>query len=293
MKFIRDFFNISKMQAAALIILCLITLVLAVVSFTLPNFYRPKYAPPISDSLREVLASLIKSDTINRNKTKRFFSKTEKHNLKPFNFDPNVLTESGFLKLGLPDYTVATIINYRNKGGHFYSLGDFEKMYNLSTPDFEALKNFVRLPAKKQFQSFKKYEKEAINCELNTADTIVLNKLKGIGSSYAYRIAEYRSKLGGFYSINQLKEIYGIDDGLIQSLRTNVSIDKTQIKRININEISFQVLSEHPYFRNGVALAICKYRKSKKDKIISFEEIANIPECTPDIQEKIKNYIIF
>ena len=41
---------------------------------------------------------------------------------------------------------------------------------------------------------------------LNTADTTALKRIPGIGSYYASRIADYRKKLGGFASAEQILE---------------------------------------------------------------------------------------
>ena len=48
--------------------------------------------------------------------------------------------------------------------------------------------------------------------ELNTADTTILKKVPGIGSTFARRIMKYRELLGGFYDVSQLAEVYGIDE---------------------------------------------------------------------------------
>ena len=46
--------------------------------------------------------------------------------------------------------------------------------------------------------------------ELNTADTTILKKVPGIGSTFARRIIKYRELLGGFYDVSQLAEVYDI-----------------------------------------------------------------------------------
>jgi competence protein ComEA len=288
-----SFFEITRMRAIAIMVLCLFVLLLGTISFIMPSLGIVKKATPISDSLKNVLSNLISSDTNRKFYTNKKFDKNEKHNISPFNFDPNTLTEAGFKKLGLPDFTVNTILNYRNKGGKFYKVEDLQKMFSLSEPDYLALKSFIKIVPPKQQSSYTSYKKEVVHCEINSVDTATLNKLKGIGSAFAHRIVEYRNSIGGFYSINQLSEVYGLDANLIASLRPNIHVDKSQIKKININEISFQELAEHPYFRNGIALAICKYRKNKKNKIEAVVELQSLSECTPLVIEKIKNYIKF
>ena len=65
--------------------------------------------------------------------------------------------------------------------------------------------------------------------DLNRADTTELKKVPGIGSGIARLIVGYRQRLGGFYQIEQLKDI-NLDT---QQLQAWFSIDLTNVHRIN------------------------------------------------------------
>ena len=67
------------------------------------------------------------------------------------------------------------------------------------------------VPTTGVFQKQEKYPEGTI-VELNGADTTTLKKIPGIGSSFARRITKYRELLGGFHHIEQLAEVYGIDE---------------------------------------------------------------------------------
>lgn len=56
----------------------------------------------------------------------------------------------------------------------------------------------------------KKLEKGA-TIDLNSADTLLLTRVPGIGASFARRIYKYRELLGGYYVVEQLQEVYGMD----------------------------------------------------------------------------------
>ena len=90
--------------------------------------------------------------------------------------------------------------------------------------------------------SFQKQEKypEGTIVELNGADTTTLKKIPGIGSSFARRITKYRELLGGFHHIEQLAEVYGIDEERYSRFQKWFIIDTTYIRPIPVNQASFK-----------------------------------------------------
>ncbi len=64
-------------------------------------------------------------------------------------------------------------------------------------------------PPKRAPQVLKLHNGETI--DLNTADTLALQSVPGIGPGFARKIAKYRGLLGGYYVVEQLQEIYGMD----------------------------------------------------------------------------------
>jgi DNA uptake protein ComE-like DNA-binding protein len=99
---------------------------------------------------------------------------------------------------------------------------------------------------------------------LNQADSATLEALPGIGPVLASRIVRYREKLGGFYNKSQLREVYGISDSLYLMLETRVGIiaDSSKVKKIDLNQVSEEVLRQHPYLRWEKAKSIVRYREA-------------------------------
>lgn len=52
---------------------------------------------------------------------------------------------------------------------------------------------------------------------LNTATAVELQRVPGIGETFAQRIVAYREKIGGFTSLEQLKEVEGIGETRFRS----------------------------------------------------------------------------
>lgn len=100
--------------------------------------------------------------------------------------------------------------------------------------------------------------------ELNRADSAQLEALPMIGPTLSQRILRYRNRLGGFYSIDQLKEVYGLRDSCFEVIKTRVWVDTTLLERIDIQNCSLEVLGHHPYFGYKNAKIIIRYRQEHR-----------------------------
>ena len=59
--------------------------------------------------------------------------------------------------------------------------------------------------------------------DINTADTTAFIALPGIGSKLANRIIAFRTKLGGFSDVDQIREVYGLKDSVFQIIHPFLS----------------------------------------------------------------------
>lgn len=186
-----------------------------------------------------------------------------------FVFNPNTITKEDAQKLGLSKKLSSTLINFRNKGGKFYKPEDLKKLYGLSPSLYKELEPYILIPNSKH--EFKRdtvylarpYEKKVYTktlIEINTADSLSIVYLKGIGPGFTKRIIKYRTLLGGFHSINQLKEVYGMTDSTFALLSSQIKIDEQSITKIPINVIDFNSLRKHPYFNFQTAQAVINFR---------------------------------
>lgn len=128
--------------------------------------------------------------------------------------------------------------------------------------------------------------------DLNTADTTLLQQLKGVGSYTANRIARYRSQLGGFYSMTQLSEVKGLYPETLARLQSMLKINPDRINTLNVNKVSLEKLRAHPYLSFYQAKVIVELRKAR-GKISSIDELKNFKEFTPGDLERLKWYLDF
>jgi len=216
-----------------------------------------------------------------------------------FYFDPNSLDQNGWKKLGLKDRTISIITNYLTKGGHFYKTEDLKKIYGLRADDYTRLAPYVKIEGSNQFADKKsEYAKKEFQparpsynvIDINTADTSAFIALPGIGAKLAMRIVNFRDKLGGFYSIDQVSETYGLADSVFQKIKQYFNLKTISIKKININTATVEELKAHPYLRYQLANSIIAYRK-EHGPFSKLEDIKQVMTITDDIFNKIVPYL--
>lgn len=127
--------------------------------------------------------------------------------------------------------------------------------------------------------------------DINTADTTGWISLPGIGSKLAVRIVTFRQKLGGFYSAEQLREIYGLPDSTFQKILPVLNRGNYSIKKISINTADIETLKQHPYIKWNIASAIVRYRE-QHGPFVSLEALLQIAVITPDIYKKVSPYLV-
>lgn len=105
--------------------------------------------------------------------------------------------------------------------------------------------------------------KEKKKVDINSADSLALLELTGIGPSFARRILKYRSMLGGFATVDQLNEVYGMDSARLQGFIQEIKIDTSKLKKLDVNKASFKELLAHPYLEYEQVKAIARFRDRK------------------------------
>lgn len=207
----------------------------------------------------------------------------KKQEHKPFVFDPNLISASGWDSLGVHSHVVTRISKYLASGGRFKQPEDLMVIYGFDSLKFKELLPFIRI--KRQIKP------RMVRLDLNSADTSQLIALPGIGAYFAKKIIDYRIKLGGFYSINQLSDINGLRKSRVDSLSSYL-LTKLKIQRsININKATIEELSAHPYISYRVASDIIRFRK-RKGAILDLETLHKKKILRKSAYEKLRPYLI-
>ena len=221
-----------------------------------------------------------------------------------FYFDPNTLPTEGWQKLGLRDKTIHTIQNYLSKGGKFRKPEDLQRIYGLFPNEFERIAPYIKIESSGETKNYKDFadqpltEKSPVKTyapryavvDINSADTTAFIALPGIGSKLAMRIINFRDKLGGFYSVTQVGETFGLPDSTFQNIKQYLKLENTVIKKININKATVDELKAHPYIKYSLANPIVAYR-NEHGPFGKLEDIKKVMAVTEDIYNKIAPYL--
>ena len=219
-------------------------------------------------------------------------------------FDPNVADSAELRQMGLPAWMARNVVRYRNSGGHFRQPEDLLRIYGMDSVLYGRIESYIRIseedkrPARdtaslllpreprKQSYTSDKFTRDTL-IEINTADTALLKRIPGIGSAIARMITDYRSRLGGYYSIRQLRDI-NID---ADRLQTWLYADSTRITKVPVGS-TVSRLQRHPYISFSQARAIKEYRDSH-GQLSSLRPLKLYEEFTEEDLNRISRYIEF
>lgn len=246
--------------------------------------------------------------------------------LSLFPFDPNQLAAQDWQRLGIPDKVIRTIFNYLNKGGKFRRPDDIARIYGMRETDVRRLMPYVRIPGQSRpphnwngainrqhphpFIAGKPgmsrgeadlHQQRGITVplirkkkfqyiEINTADTSAWMTFPGIGSRLASRIVQYREKLGGFHSPDQVGETWALPDSTFQKIRPWLQCLSGVFRKIRINTAGVEELRLHPYLRWQLANAIVQFRE-QHGAFHTATDLQRIILITPLLISKIAPYI--
>lgn len=295
-RLIIDSLGFSKTEANGFLVLLAIVFLVGIVPRI--YFYTNQFdtnETPSGQSLGEWSAEMNRS--ISEEKQKKSFP-TRKISVVQKSFNPNKANVEEMIQGGLPKYLANQIANYRGKGGSFREVNDLKKMYGMTDSLFAHVKAYIKLPTeglKVDFQrdssSYKpKWEKkEVARFQLNLVTAEELQAIRGIGSFLSGQIIEYRDLLGGYYSTDQLKEVWGLEEEVIQKVTGLADFD-IHVETITVNTDSIKTLAKHPYINYNLARAIINYRQVH-GSYKSLEELLKIKVMNDSLYQKLSPYL--
>ena len=303
-RWIRELFSFSRKERTGIIGLLLIIFLLIIGGKVIPLFI-PEVKTDFSKWESEVNGYLNRSEN----------PVSDKKRLNPETFDPNSVDSVTLATMGIPPKVAANWLKYINKGGKFRDKEGVKKIFGMTPGLYEQLDSFIIFAPR----SSRNYTQESINLmaktiklvkkdtafrklyfkkekavvfvlELNSTDSVNLLKVPGIGSILASRIIRYRNLLGGFYSVTQIREVYGLREESVPLVTPYLTVDPSVIKTFNINFSTIQELGHHPYIGYKTAKKLLRLR-DMKGKFLIPDDLA--PVVTSDSLKRLVPYLKF
>jgi len=277
-RILNEYFTLTRGDRSGIFVLLLLLLILIVVSIV-TNKRNPGSKTDFSgviSKIREWEESGVKAPV---------------HQKHLFIFDPNLINQEFLDSLDLPLNVKRNLVKYRESGGRFKNAGDLRKIYGMNDSIYNRIAVYVDIkkeeslkisPASEKKAHFQKqdfiaenynksgdnrgeiksFSEPAAKLELNSADSTAFVRINGIGPVLASRIIRYRSLLGGFFSVDQLSEVYGLNAETYQKIRDQFIVDSQNLRKIRINFSEYGTLIRHPYIGKTHTNSIIKYRSA-------------------------------
>jgi len=250
-KRLHDYFGFNRQQRNGLIVLCSLSVLLLGVRLLYPLFLPD---PQIQEVMLpfEPVARELKDGTL---PVSKMYVGTP--------IDPNTAPIEAFEERGLNHRSARALIRFRGKGFVFRKAEDLQRIYGVSAEEYQRLSPLLRFPASSKNKKALQIAagKQIKKLEVNSADSIAWCELPGIGPSFAKRILKYRNLLGGFARLDQLKEVYGLDEERFQKIQPFLLINTDSIRKINVNTAEFKTMVRHPYIGYELTKEICNKRR--------------------------------
>ena len=310
MESLRKWLSFSKGERVAVITILALILILILACLFRPS---PK---SLSDASLHNLDSLLalRQAAIEAQQQKQAEQPQEVAELHPFPFNPNTITEDEWRQIGLTDRQIRNIMNYRAKGGKFYSKNDLGKLYTISEEDFAQLEPFIVLPEVSRGKNTKSSEQSGVSTsstsseagsmtvksekktipivDLNTVDSTTLVALPQIGGYMASRILDFREKLGGFVNVEQLRDVKGMDEARFAAIQPYIKIGETEIRKIDVNRTDFKTLVHHPYLSYEQVKHIFNQRE-KRGMIKNWAQLEALLKEDGEVNPLLEFYVKF
>ena len=310
---LRDLLYLNRSDRRVLLVLLSVALVAVVVYFLLDTSVdRTTGEPASADSQHH--------RTSPADKPAAQYYYVEGRRVERFAFDPNTADSTQLLRLGLQPWQVRNIYKYRAAGGIYREKADFAQLYGLTVKQYRELEPYIQIspdyrpastlhvprqydyhadrqappadtPADSLSQPRRSYTPKipaGTTVDLNALDTAVYMTVPGIGSYRARRILDYGRRLGGYVSVDQLREV---DDVPMESA-VFFTISSAVEPPLKVNRMTINELKRHPYVNYYQARAIVDYRR-QQGRIADLNDLSLLPDFPPEVIERLRPYVSY
>lgn len=301
--------------------MAILVILVGVTLFFLHRFQPPKESSiQVSDSTRtRFIIYQAQQDSIRKAQWKKKYPR-DTIAIQMQVFDPNTADSSTLVHLGLKPWQASNMLKYRAKNGRYRKAEDLKRLYGMTDSMYHALQPYIQIDtlAITQFRdSLKRSRRDTATRDsvardtipyyishkrdtvlnLRTADTTELKMIPGIGTYRAKQIVRYRKQLGGFTSVEQLREIKALqpllkDSLSADSLLAHFVLDSVIVEPLRVNSMHMERLQQHPYLSFEQAKAIYELRR-RKIHLENIDQLQRLDGFTHQDWQRLSPYLNF
>ncbi len=208
----------------------------------------------------------------------------EAKQVKIYPFNPNYITDYKGASLGMRVEEIDRLLKYRAENKWINSAKEFQHVTSISDTVLAKISPYFKFP-KRNFKvkgsaaQTKITDRKAIKKDINRATAQDLQEIRGIGAVLSKRIIAYRNKLkGGFVSMIQLQEVYGLTPEVVLKLKTKFKVNTNKHRiQLDLNTATVDELVTIQYIDYEIAHAIVEYR-TLHERFTSIDELSKVKE---------------
>ena len=270
-KFFRDYFSFNQVELKGIRVLLVILVVLVITYFLVPmaipnspNFDASIYQAQVDSFMASATIDTSfdeRSEPGRRKYTRLYDDKDQRGKINDFimkPFDPNGLPLEVWMQMGLSQKQAQVIKNYEAKGGKFRTKEDVKKQFVISEEFYRKIEPYIVFT---EMNNDVNAEHVPLSVDINHATKEDFMLLDGVKDYLAEGIVKYREKLGGFTTVDQLKEVKYLSERIFNTIRPHCLVTPYTTRKVNINLAEWKEFATHPYIGGELAYDIIDYRK--------------------------------
>lgn len=214
---------------------------------------------------------------------------SKKYEIHPYN--PNFITDYKGYVLGMSVQEIDRLHEFRKLNKYVNSAKEFQDVTKVSDSLLKVMSPKFKFPDWVNKTHNREKNNKGYQKDLNKAEAKDIFKATALEYRIAYRIINFREQLGGFVTLGQLKDVYGISEEQVAIVQQKFVLKTIpNIKKINVNLATVSELSSLGYINEYLANNIVDERVLREG-FKSLDDLKYVSKFPVDKLERIKLYL--
>jgi len=279
MKNIKSHFVFTKEQRSGVFVLLVLIIV-----FQCVYFFADFTTDEFKDVDQQKIAAFQKEiDSL------RLLKQSDKYEVRPYN--PNFITDYKGYVLGMSVAEINRLHNFRKFNKYVNSAKEFQKITQVSDSLLLVMSPKFKFPDWVTKKNISNRYSSSYQKDLNKAEAKDVHKATNLEYKLAYRVVNFRKKLNGFLSFDQLNDVYDLSEEDIKKVKQKFVLKTIpNIKKININLASASELASLVYISEYTAANIVDERMLREG-FNNLDELKYVAHFPIEKLDRIKLYL--